>query len=55
MAAFLAGHISFTDIARCNAQVLDAHEISSLTTIEQVIQCDQNAREVAQSAILELS
>ncbi|MCH1413773.1 MAG: 1-deoxy-D-xylulose-5-phosphate reductoisomerase [Glaciecola sp.] len=55
VAAFLAGHISFTDIARCNAQVLDAHEISSLTTIEQVIQCDQNAREVAQSAILELS
>ncbi len=55
VAAFLAGHISFTDIARCNARVLDAHEISSLTTIEQVIQCDQNAREVAQSAILELS
>ena len=55
VAAFLAGHISFTDIARCNAQVLDVHEISSLTTIEQVIQCDQNARAVAQSIILELS
>ena len=55
VAAFLAGHISFTDIARCNAQVLDAHEVSTLTTIEQVIQCDQDAREIAQTAILELS
>lgn len=55
VAAFLAGHISFTDIARCNAQVLDVHEITSLTTIEQVIQCDQYARAVAQSIILELS
>lgn len=55
VAAFLAGNISFTDIARCNAQVLDAHEVSSLTTIKEVIQCDQNARAVAQSTILELS
>jgi 1-deoxy-D-xylulose-5-phosphate reductoisomerase len=53
VAAFLAGDISFNDIARFNAQVLDTHQLVKLTTIDEVIQCDNAAREIAQSAISE--
>jgi 1-deoxy-D-xylulose-5-phosphate reductoisomerase len=44
VAAFLRGAISFPDIASIIAQVMDSHAVQALTSLEQVLAVDKEAR-----------
>jgi 1-deoxy-D-xylulose-5-phosphate reductoisomerase len=44
VAAFLRGAISFPDIARIISQVMASHAVQPLTSLEQVLAVDQEAR-----------
>lgn len=48
VAAFLQGHIRFTDIARLNQITLETLVLSEPTSIDEVLQIDLQARETAQ-------
>jgi 1-deoxy-D-xylulose-5-phosphate reductoisomerase len=50
VAAFRAGEISFPDIWRCVAAVMDAHEVKPSSTLEAVVAADHWARERAAAA-----
>ena len=45
--AFLAGRIGFTAIAQVNAATLDALPVQPAESLEQLLECDRQAREVA--------
>lgn len=47
VAAFLAGHIRFTDIAAMNSQVLEQSRMEEPTSVEEVIEIDRYARTLA--------
>ncbi|MCL1067107.1 1-deoxy-D-xylulose-5-phosphate reductoisomerase [Shewanella olleyana] len=49
--AFLNQHIKFTDIARVNETCLDKVPQSSLSTIEDIMNLDAQARDIAKEAI----
>jgi 1-deoxy-D-xylulose-5-phosphate reductoisomerase len=49
VAAFLAGRIGFWDIQACNAEVLRALPAEEAATLEQVLEVDRKAREVART------
>lgn len=51
VAAFLDGSIAWVHIAAVNAAVLDQYDGASATTVEEVIDADRRAREVARSVI----
>jgi 1-deoxy-D-xylulose-5-phosphate reductoisomerase len=47
VAAFLDGHLSWADIARVLETALDRHHGVALSTVEDVVEVDRQAREVA--------
>jgi len=49
--AFLAGRLAWLDIAALLATALDRHEPRALTTVDDVVQVDARAREVARSLL----
>ncbi|WP_075182132.1 1-deoxy-D-xylulose-5-phosphate reductoisomerase [Pantoea sp. 1.19] len=51
VAAFLAGQIGFTDIARVNQSVLDTLALAEPDSVEQVLAIDRQARRVATSQL----
>ena len=51
VAAFLAGAISFTQIAEINTRVLQAHTSQSCTTITEVLELDKDTRSLTQSLV----
>ena len=51
VAAFLAGVISFTDIARIISEVMAAHTVQPLASLEQVLAVDGRARQQARTII----
>ena len=51
VAAFLAGHIGFTDIARVNAGALEGLSVSEPRDLETLIEIDSRARAGAQQLI----
>ncbi len=53
VAAFLDGRLSWTDIASVAASALDRHEPSDLSTVDDVLEADRRAREVAMAAVRE--
>jgi 1-deoxy-D-xylulose-5-phosphate reductoisomerase len=53
VAAFLKGAISFPDIARTISKVLAAHAVQPLTSLEQVLTVDRQARQAASTIISE--
>lgn len=53
--AFLNQQIRFTDIYRINAQTLEKSRLKSVTTLAQILQCDQDARTIARQLINEVS
>ena len=55
VAAFLAGQIKFTDIARVNTQVLESYSGFRVTALDAILALDKAARENAQSALRKLS
>ncbi len=52
VAAFLRGNISFPDIARIISHVMAAHTVRPLTSLEQVLAVDRQARQAASTMIL---
>jgi 1-deoxy-D-xylulose-5-phosphate reductoisomerase len=57
VAAFLAGELRFTDIARSNARVLEAHLAAgsaALGSLDDVLAVDADARRVARECVEEL-
>lgn len=50
--AFLQGRIGFMEIAALNAQVLDQQKIIEPNTLQQVIEADAQARELAQTIVV---
>jgi 1-deoxy-D-xylulose-5-phosphate reductoisomerase len=55
VAAFLAGSIRLTDIARVIARVLDAHAARPASDLSVVLSTDREARRAAESVILDIS
>jgi 1-deoxy-D-xylulose-5-phosphate reductoisomerase len=55
VAAFLAGSIRLTDIARVIARVLDAHDSRPASDLSIVLSTDREARRAAESVILDIS
>lgn len=51
VAAFLQGAISFPEIARLISQVMAAHAVQPLTSLEQVLAVDRRARQAASTII----
>ena len=51
VAAFLAGVISFADIARIISEVMAAHTVQPLASLEQVLAVDKQARQKASTII----
>ena len=51
VAAFLQGTISFPDIARIISQVMAKHTVQSLSSLEQVLAVDREARQKASTII----
>ncbi len=54
VAAFLAGDIDFTHIAKMNAEILNKHRDCELTSIPEVLECDKQTRETARQYLQEL-
>jgi 1-deoxy-D-xylulose-5-phosphate reductoisomerase len=54
VAAFLQGEISFPDIARLISQVMAAHTVHPLSSLEQVLAVDRQARQAAGNLISHL-
>jgi 1-deoxy-D-xylulose-5-phosphate reductoisomerase len=55
VAAFLAGSIRLTDIARVIARVLDAHDSRPASDLSVILSTDSEARRAAESVILDIS
>jgi 1-deoxy-D-xylulose-5-phosphate reductoisomerase len=55
VAAFLAGSIKLTDIARVIAHVLDAHDARPASDLSVILSTDREARRAAESVILDIS
>jgi 1-deoxy-D-xylulose-5-phosphate reductoisomerase len=43
---FLLGNIKFTDIPDLVAHVMSHHQVRAVTSVNDILQCDQNAREL---------
>ncbi|KFC08139.1 1-deoxy-D-xylulose 5-phosphate reductoisomerase [Trabulsiella guamensis ATCC 49490] len=52
VAAFLAGHIRFTDIAALNLSVLEMMSMAEPQSIDEVLAVDAGAREMAQKQVM---
>ncbi|MEX8985751.1 1-deoxy-D-xylulose-5-phosphate reductoisomerase, partial [Salmonella enterica] len=55
VAAFLAQQIRFTDIAGLNLGVLERMDLQEPASVEDVLQVDAIAREVARKQVIRLS
>ncbi|EHX6874602.1 1-deoxy-D-xylulose-5-phosphate reductoisomerase, partial [Salmonella enterica subsp. enterica serovar Enteritidis] len=55
VAAFLAQQIRFTDIAGLNLAVLERMDLHEPASVEDVLQVDAIAREVARKQVIRLS
>jgi 1-deoxy-D-xylulose-5-phosphate reductoisomerase len=51
VAAFLAGRVAFTGIARLNEHVLNAHSVHALGSLDDVLAADAWARGAAETAL----
>lgn len=48
---FLSGRMRFTDIPDLVAHVMNQHQVKVVTTVQDILQCDQNARELTRERI----
>jgi 1-deoxy-D-xylulose-5-phosphate reductoisomerase len=49
--AFLSGKLKFKEIYKIIKKVMDAHKVSSINTIEEVLEADSWARKMAKKEI----
>ena len=55
VAAFLKGQIGFTDIYKINAQTLDAATFTNVQSLDEILACDQQARQRAADLITKVT
>ena len=54
VAAFLAGHVKFTDIAKLNTRLLEISEAQTFNNIDDVVAYDKHSRAIAHQLLKEL-
>ncbi len=54
VAAFLNRQLSFQDIPRIVAQTMEGHSLSSMETIEDVLQCERGASKLAEQLVQQM-